>query len=531
MNASHRRAAATLTAAALATPLLLVSASPASSQQDRPGKDAAALSKALVREASAKDAYKHLQKFQAIADSAGGHRVAGSLGHDASAAYVYQQLKKAGYNVSYQKLGFIYTQTLAEKLSTVAPAPRDFEIKALTYTKSTPVGGVRADMAAVPVDADGTTGCEPGDYAPGTFTGKIALIKRGGCAFAVKQERAAAAGAIGALIYNNIDAGYGPLSGTLGDPAAAKIPTGGLSKADGEKLTADLANGPVNLSLEIRQLQENRSTNNVIAETKRGNAADTVMLGASLDSVVTGPGINDNGSGSAGLLDVALKLAAKEKNPRNKVRFAWWSGAESGLVGSHHYVANLTPLDKREIKLYLNFELISSTNGGMFVFDGDNSDGANTQAAPAGSAGLERDITAFLGKQGLPHAGTPFVSRFDYGPFIDAGIPSGGTFSGAEALKTRAEAEKFGGTAGVAFDPNYHAAGDTLGNVGMAVFDRNIDVIAHAVGTYAHDISTVKQPAAGARTAASAHADGDADHGTTVGASGPRGGGAYGVTE
>ncbi|MGW7359012.1 M28 family peptidase [Streptomyces sp. NPDC054802] len=516
---------ATLAAAALATPLLLASASPAASQQDRPGKDAAALSKALVREASAEDAYRHLKKFQAMADSAGGHRVAGSLGHDASAAYVYQQLKKAGYRVSYQKFDFVYTQTLAEKLSTVTPAPRDIEVRAFTYTTSTPVGGVRAEVAAVPVDADGTTGCEAGDYAAGAFTDRIALIRRGGCAFAVKQQRAAEAGAIGALIYNNIDAGYGPLSGTLGDPAAARIPTGGISKAEGETLAADLAGGPVTLSFEIRQLQENRSTNNVIAETRRGNAADTVMLGASLDSVVAGPGINDNGSGSAGLLDVALKLAAKEKSPRNKVRFAWWSAAESGLVGSHHYVANLTPLAEREIRLYLNFELISSTNGGMFVYDGDNSDGANTQAAPAGSAVLEQDITAFLGKQGLPHAGTPFVARFDYGPFLDAGIPSGGTFSGAEALKTPAEAEMFGGTAGVAFDPNYHAAGDTLRNVGMTVFDRNIDVIANAVGTYAHDLSSLKHPVAGARTAA------DADAVSPPGGSAPRDGSAYGVTE
>ncbi|MEU9996188.1 M28 family peptidase [Streptomyces sp. NPDC050848] len=521
MNASPRRAVAALATAALATPLLLVSASPASSQQDRPGKDAATLSQALVREASAQDALRHLQKFQAIADSAGGHRVAGSLGHDASAAYVYQQLKKAGYLVSYQRFSFVYTQTLAEKLSTVAPAPYDIEIKALTYTKSTPVGGVRADLAAVPVDADGTTGCEPGDYAAGAFTGKIALIKRGGCAFAVKQQQAAAAGAIGALIYNNIDAGYGPLSGTLGDPAAAKIPTGGISKAAGEKLAADLARGPVNVSFEIRQLQENRSTNNVIAETKGGNAAETVMLGASLDSVLAGPGINDNGSGSAGLLEVALKLAKKEKNPRNKVRFAWWSAAESGLVGSHHYVANLTPLDKREIKLYLNFELIASTNHGLFVYDGDNSDGANGQTAPAGSDRLERDITAFLGKRGLPHAGTPFVARFDYGPFVDAGIPSGGTFAGAEALKTAAEAEKFGGTAGVAFDPNYHGAGDTVGNVSLPAFDTHIDVIANAVGTYAHDLSSLRQP-----TGAAARTDGSADA-----AAAPREGRGYGVTE
>ncbi|MEU9703314.1 M28 family peptidase [Streptomyces sp. NPDC047981] len=521
MNASPRRAVATLAAAALATPLLLVAASPASSQQDRPGKDAAKLAQALVREASAPDALRHLEKFQAIADSAGGHRVAGSLGHDASAAYVYKELKKAGYNVSYQRFEFIYTQTLAEKLSTVTPVPYDIETKALTYTKSTPVGGVRADVAAVPVDADGTTGCEPGDYASGAYAGKIALVKRGGCAFAVKQQQAAAAGAIGALIYNNIDAGYGPLSGTLGDPSAARIPTAGISKAAGEKLAADLAQGPVNLSFEIRQLQEKRSTNNVIAETKHGNAAETVMLGASLDSVVTGPGINDNGSGSAALLDVALKLAKKEKSPRNKVRFAWWSAAESGLVGSHHYVADLTPLDKQEIKLYLNFELIASTNHGLFVYDGDNSDRANGQTAPAGSDRLEQDIAAFLGKRGLPHAGTPFVARFDYGPFIDAGIPSGGTFAGAEALKTAAEAEKFGGTAGVAFDPNYHGAGDTVRNISLTAFETHIDVIANAVGTYAHDLGSLRQPAGAAH----------ADTGATAAAATPRQGHAYGVTE
>ncbi|MGW0465281.1 M28 family peptidase [Streptomyces sp. NPDC003027] len=500
MHASPRRAVATLAAAALATPLLLASAPPDPAREDTPGKDAAKLSKALVREASARDAHRHLRKFQEIADSAGGHRVAGSPGHESSAAYVYQQLKKAGYDVSYQRFDFVYTETLAEKLSAVTPAPHDIEIRALTYTRSTPVGGVRADLAAVPVDADGTTGCEPGDYAAGDFTGRIALIKRGGCSFAAKQAQAAAAGAIGALIYNNIDAGYGPLSGTLGDPSAARIPTGGISKAEGERLAADLAEGPVNLSFELRQLQERRSTPNVIAETPGGDAAATVMLGAHLDSVPKGPGINDNGSGSAGLLDVALKLAAKNKSPRNKVRFAWWSAAESGLIGSHHYLANLTPLAKRQITLYLNFEMIASPNYGLFVFDGDNSDGANTQIAPEGSAALERDIAGFLGRRSLQHAGTPFVGRFDHGPFVDAGIPSGGTFSGAEAIKSPAEAAKFGGTAGIAFDVNYHAAGDTVENISMTAFDINIDVIAHTVGTYAHDLSSLRKPAATART-------------------------------
>ncbi|WP_306325462.1 M28 family metallopeptidase [Streptomyces venezuelae] len=492
MNATQRRAAAVLAAAALATPLVL--ASPATAGQDpsaAPARDAAKLAKKLVRETSAQDAYKHLQKFQAIADSAGGHRAAGSLGHDASAAYVYTQLKKAGYDVRYQKFDFEYTETLAEKASVVSPAPRTLDVKAMTYTKSTPVGGITAALAAVPVDADGTTGCEPGDFASGTFTGKIALIKRGGCTFAIKQQNAAAAGAAAAVIYNNT---AGALSGTLGDAASGKIPTGGLTQAEGERLAADLAAGPVSLSLEIRQLQQIRSTNNVIAETRGGNAANTVMLGSHLDSVTAGPGINDNGSGSAGLLQTALELAKSKDKVRNKVRFAWWSAEENGLLGSEHYVKNLSALDKNEIKLYLNFDMIASPNYGLFVYDGDDSDATGAGAGPAGSAQLERDITDFMDKRGVPHEGTDFTGRSDYGPFIEVGIPSGGTFTGAEGIKTAGQAAKFGGTAGVAYDVNYHAKGDDLKNINMTAFDVNIDVIANAVGTYAHDISSLRKP-------------------------------------
>lgn len=495
MNASQRRAAAVLAAAALATPLVL--AAPATASPE-PGaaqaRDAARLARKLVRATSAEDAYRHLQRFQAIADSAGGNRAAGTLGHDASAAYVYTQLKKAGYAVTYQKFDFVYTQTLAEKAAVTSATPaRDLTLRAMTYTASTPEGGITAELAAAPVDADGSNGCEPGDFAAGAFTGRIALIKRGGCTFAVKQANAAAAGAVAAIVYNNVD---GLLSGTLGDPAAVRIPTGGLPKAEGEQLAADLAKGPVRLSFELRQLQEKRSTNNVIAETPNGNAANTVMLGSHLDSVTAGPGINDNGSGSAGLLQTALELARTKElgKVRNKLRFAWWSAEENGLLGSEHYVENLTDLGRKEIRLYLNFDMIASPNYGLFVYDGDNSDGVGAGAGPEGSAQLERDITDFMDRSGAPHEGTDFTGRSDYGPFIGVGIPSGGSFTGAEGLKTAAQAEKFGGQAGVAYDVNYHAKGDDITNIDMHAFDVNIDVIANAVGTYAHDISSLKRP-------------------------------------
>jgi Zn-dependent M28 family amino/carboxypeptidase len=506
VKATHRRAVATMAAAALATPLLLASASPSVAHRHSPGeqaaKDASKLARKLVDKSSATDAYKHLQKFQQIADTTGGHRAAGTLGHDASAAYVYQQLKKFGYDVSYHQFDFIYTETQAEKLSVLTPAPRDIEIKAMTYTKSTPVGGIKADLAAVPVDE--TTGCEPADYASGAFTGKIALIKRGGCTFGAKQAAAADAGAAGAIIYNNTD---GALAGTLGDSATGKIPTGGITKAEGEKLAADLATGPVNISFEIRQLQQNRVTNNVIAETRGGNAANTVMLGSHLDSVTAGPGINDNGSGSAGLLEVAQELAKSKSKPANKVRFAWWSAEENGLLGSEAYVAQLSSLGKKEIKLYLNFDMIASPNYGLFVYDGDDSDGVGAGPGPVGSAQLERDINEFLDKRGTPHEGTDFTGRSDYGPFIEVGIPSGGTFTGAEGIKTDKQAEKFGGTAGVAYDSCYHAKCDTISNIDMKAFAVNIGVIANAVGTYAHDLSSLRKPVVTVPT------DGDAGSG------------------
>ncbi|MFI5758178.1 M28 family peptidase [Streptomyces sp. NPDC051569] len=526
MKATPRGFLAATAAAVLAVPLVLTGAasSSAAAHVPDPARDAARLSRKLVRAASAEGAYRHLTKFQAIADSSGGHRAAGSPGHDASAGYVYDRLRKAGYQVSYDTFDFTYIETLAEKLLvTVAgapqatpragdpatgqatvPAPREVGIVAMSYTKSTPVGGVTAPLAAVPADA--TTGCEAADYASGSFTGRIALIRRGGCDFASKQREAAAAGAVAAIIYNNTE---GALSGTLGTPAAGVIPTGGITLAEGQALATEAAEaaeavktagtaadteGAVTATVEVRQLQEPRTTRNVIAETRDGDPHRTVMLGAHLDSVVQGPGINDNGSGSAALLDVALALADTDGKPANKVRFAWWSGEELGLLGSEAYVTGRTAEQRADIALYLNFDMIASSNFAEFVYDGDDSDGGPGGPGPRGSAQLEKDIGDFLDHQGRPHEGADFDGRSDYGPFIAAGIPSGGTFTGAEGIKSPAQAHRYGGEAGVAYDTCYHAACDDLAHINRNAFDLNIDVIAHAVGTYAHDLGALSRP-------------------------------------
>jgi aminopeptidase Y len=199
--------------------------------------------------------------------------------------------------------------------------------------------------------------------------------------------------------------------------------------------------------------------------------------------VDAGPGIQDNGSGSAAILEVASQMA--KVKPRNKLRFALWGAEESGLVGSTRYVQGLAQAEQDKIALYLNFDMIGSPNHVFFVYDGDNSDGVGAGAGPAGSTAIEKTFETFYNKRGVSFKGTDFDGRSDYGPFIAAGIPSGGLFTGAEGTKTVAEAEVWGGIAGAAYDPCYHLACDNYGNVNLFALDVNADAVAYATLQFA----------------------------------------------
>jgi Zn-dependent M28 family amino/carboxypeptidase len=231
-----------------------------------------------------------------------------------------------------------------------------------------------------------------------------------------------------------------------------------------------------------------RTTYNVIAQTS-GRTDNVVMVGAHLDSVIEGPGINDNGSGSAGILEVAEAYAKTQ--PTNAVRFAWWGAEELGLLGSEYYVEQLTEAQADDIALYLNFDMIASPNFARMVYDGDNSDKQGAGAGPEGSAQIEEVFTGFFTQRGLNSKATDFSGRSDYGPFIAIGIPSGGLFTGAEELATADDARLFGSRVGVAYDPCYHIACDTIQNINLTVFEENIDAIAHAVIVYGYSTSTV----------------------------------------
>ncbi|MGV9597087.1 M28 family peptidase [Streptosporangium sandarakinum] len=224
---------------------------------------------------------------------------------------------------------------------------------------------------------------------------------------------------------------------------------------------------------------------NVIADWPGGDPNDILMVGAHLDSVTAGPGINDNGSGSAAILETALEVSRQSLAPSKHLRFAWWGAEELGLRGSQYYVNNLPSTERSKIKGYLNFDMVGSPNPGYFIYDGDNSDGVGSGPGPAGSAQLEATLAAYFSSIGVPTRGTDFDGRSDYGPFISAGIPAGGTFTGAEGIKSSAQASLWGGTAGAAFDSCYHRSCDTTSNINDTALNRNADAIAYAVWTIA----------------------------------------------
>jgi aminopeptidase Y len=425
----------------------------------------------------------HQAELQAIANENGGIRTSGAPGYDRSVDYVEATLRAAGYAVSVQPFQVQSFISLSPSiLEQVSPAPAGpIANSILAYSGS---GDVTAAVTALPAPgADPTPGCEAADFA-GFPAGTIALISRGSCTFAIKATNAFNAGASGVVIYNNT---AGTLNGTLGNDFTLNLPVTSVTLAVGQQLAATPG---LLLRLKTETFRGLATTYNVVAESALGNPDNVVMVGAHLDSVDEGPGINDNGSGVAAILETARQMALVE--PRNKLRFAFWGAEESGLVGSNYYVNNLSAAERAKIALYLNFDMIGSPNHGFFIYDGDDSDMVGVGAGPAGSEAIEKVFERFyLELAGVPFKGTDFSGRSDYGPFIASGIPSGGLFTGAEGIKTAEEVALWGGTAGTAYDPCYHQACDTYDNNNDFALDVNADAVAYAALKYAMDTSDV----------------------------------------
>lgn len=438
----------------------------------------------------------HLESLQAIADANGGNRFSGLPGHDASVDYAVDVLEGAGYDVTVQP--FDYLASFVEgpaALEQTAPGTVTYEQGVdFDYLSQTDPGDVTAPVTAVDLQLGAgnksTSGCQAEDFA-GFPAGHIALLQRGECTFEQKIENAAAAGAVGALFFNqgDTDARKGLVGITLGAGNTSGIPALIATYDRGVEWSQTAG---LTMRIMTDTVRESKTTYNVLAESRWGDPDNVVVAGAHLDSVPDGPGINDNGTGSAAILEVAEQM--RKTHTTNRVRFALWGAEESGLVGAAHYVDSLSEEERDQIAMYLNFDMIGSTNFVRFVYDGDNSKfpaPEQSAAGPAGSGVIEQSFHDYFASVGLPSAESAFTGRSDYGPFIAVGIPSGGLFTGAEGVKTEEQAAVFGGTAGESYDPCYHQTCDDLGNVDGTVLHQMADAVAHAVLTFAMDASEV----------------------------------------
>ena len=431
----------------------------------------------------------HERVFQRIANQNGGTRASGTPGYDASADYVAGRLRAAGYTVTEQEFTFPFYQELSPAvLEQVTPTATTYETGTYDFSGTGDVTGTlftTNDVVIPPTpEPSSSSGCEPGDFTPAPATPAVALIQRGTCTFEDKANNAIAAGYDAVIIFNEGNPGREDLFiGTLGNPF--DIPVVGLSFADGADLVAQLQAGQtvtMHVATET-EIDPTRTTRNIIADSPTGNADQVVVVGAHLDSVIAGPGINDNGSGSSTILEIAEEMAELGIRNRQQVRFAFWGAEELNLLGSEHYVNTLSDDDLGKIVANLNFDMLGSPNYVRFVYDGDGSD--TPTAGPPGSAQIEALFNDYFASQGLATEPTAFDGRSDYGPFIAVGIPAGGLFSGAEGEKTVEEATIYGGTAGAPYDPCYHQACDTTNNLSTKALNELGDGAAHAVMTLA----------------------------------------------
>lgn len=438
-------------------------------------RDAVTVNKILV----------HERQLQVVANRNNGTRASGTPGFDSSVDYVVKTMKAAGYRVKKQSFTFPFFRVLAPATLNVAGA--DYATSTFDYSGSGTVTGVvvPTNDVVIPPGAEPSTsnsGCEAADFPAAPAEPAIALIQRGTCDFGTKVDNAVAAGYDAVIIFNEGQPGRDELldAVTLGAPKS--VPVVGLSYADGAAIDALAEAGPVSGTVTTStEADLNRKTTNVIADSPKGkNKNEVVVVGAHLDSVVAGPGINDDGSGVATDLVLAQQLAQLKytKKLQRQVRFAFWGAEEAGLLGSEYYVAHLSDAERAKIYANLNFDMLGSPNYARLVYDGDGSD--TPDAGPPGSDAIEKIFADYFVSQGLATEPTAFDGRSDYGPFIESGIPAGGLFSGAEEIKTPEQAVLFGGTAGVAFDKCYHQACDTVNNLNTKALSELGDAAAHA---------------------------------------------------
>jgi Zn-dependent M28 family amino/carboxypeptidase len=396
----------------------------------------------------------HLKALQRIADEHDGNRSSGTPGYDASVEYVVATLREAGYEPSLQPVRYTDSREVAPaELAQTSPDDTTYkegnDFVPLRYS-----GSGEADALLQPVDPDSeTSGCDPSDY-DGFERGSIALVRRGGCFFAVKVGNALSAGAAAVIVFNDGSPGHEhPVEATLISPT--KLPALSVANDLGERLAH--SEQPVRMHIRTSFDAGEVEAANVLADLPGVHQQAALLVGAHLDSVAGGPGINDNGSGVAAVLELAAQARRLGYRPQAPIRFAFWAGEEAGLYGSKEYVERLGGDADDEIVAVVNLDMLGSRNAEAFVYEGD--------------ATIEAMLTEAVRGEGLEPVPINLDGQSDHAPFAEAGIRTGGLFSGSDEPDAEGESH----------DDCYHRACDRVDNVDLEWLEMMADAVSAAV--------------------------------------------------
>jgi hypothetical protein len=271
----------------------------------------------------------NLEAFDSIAKKNGGNRAFGLPGYAASVKYILQKTEKSKYYKTWvQDFPALFNRVDSIKFSV---GNTSYHVVGLSYSPSTTPEGLTLPLV---LGASGPEGCTNESYNDLDVKDKIVLVQRGTCpdgtTLAGRVKPAVAAGAAAVILYSDVTTKV--TAGTLSNPdPVAYRSTGYINKVDGEALVARLSAGEaVEAYFQQTQIIETRITQNVFTETTSGDPTNVIMLGAHLDSVQAGAGINDDGSGSTLILEISRAL--EKYGVKNKVRFAWWGAEENGKL-------------------------------------------------------------------------------------------------------------------------------------------------------------------------------------------------------
>jgi Zn-dependent M28 family amino/carboxypeptidase len=423
---------------------------------------------------------EHQQALQDIADATGGTRYTQTDGFTRSVRYVRNTMRDAGWDVRVVRFNMPdWTETAPPVLEQVAPVAKSYvagsaadddsaavDFIAFQNSPTDSVSNVRVvptNDIKIPSTGGSTSGCEDGDY-PAEVNGAVALIQRGTCPFVQKLSLAQQKGAVGVILFNEGDTAGRMNALFRAGPTDLSIPAVHSSFAVGQELyNAYKAGDAPTVNLATSGVLVDHFYPQVIADTPGGDRDHIVLAGAHLDSVPAGPGINDDGSGTAWQLELGEQISKLGTPPRNKIRLMWFGGEEDGLVGSQYYAAHLSQRQVNRIMVMIDTDMIASPNYVRLVYDGDGNELG--PAGPPGSGTVEQVFQDYFHERGMPTLPQAFDGRSDYVGFINRGIPGGGIFAGAEVPKTPAQAAIFGGVAGEQYDPCYHEACDNIDTV------------------------------------------------------------------